>query len=161
MRHDTLAHQNCSIGWAASILGERWTLAILREAFNRTRRFEDYQRNLGIARNMLADRLRSLVEEGVLERRPYQERPARYEYRLTQKGLDLYPILVSLMQWGDKYADLPEGPPAVLVHKTCGHVTSPQYVCSHCGEAINPREVRPAPASGGRAVDRLEPLLSQ
>jgi DNA-binding HxlR family transcriptional regulator len=158
MRHDTLAQQNCSIGFAASILGERWTLAILREAFSRTRRFEDFQRHLGIARNMLADRLRTLVEQGVLERRPYQERPVRYEYRLTQKGLDLYPILVSLMQWGDRYADLPEGPPAVLVHKPCGHVTEPQYVCSHCGEAIDPREVRPEPAS---AVDRLESLLPQ
>jgi DNA-binding HxlR family transcriptional regulator len=148
MRHNTLAHQNCSIGWAASILGERWTLAILREAFSRTRRFEDYQRNLGIARNMLADRLRSLVEEGVLERRPYQERPARYEYRLTQKGLDLYPALIALMQWGDKYVSAESGPPVELEHKGCGKISRPQLTCSECGDPIGARDMRALPGPG-------------
>lgn len=151
MRHESLADQNCSVSRSLCVLGERWTLAILLQAFSRARRFEDYQRQLGIARNMLADRLRTLVEEGILERRAYQERPARYEYRLTRKGLDLYPILVSLMQWGDRHAGTSDGPPVVLVHTTCGHEADPLYVCSHCGEGIDPREIRPEPGPGAVA----------
>lgn len=148
MRHSALHDQPCSIARTVAVLGERWTLVILRQAFQGQRRFEDMQRGLGIARNILADRLSRLVEEGIFERRPYQERPPRYEYCLTEKGRDLYPVLVSLMQWGDRYNAGEAGPPVLLVHEPCGHETAPQYVCSHCGEPIDPREVRPKAGPG-------------
>ena len=142
MRHDALADMPCAIARSMAVLGERWTLVILREAFIRTRRFEDFQAATGIARNILTERLRTLVEHEILERRPYAEHPGRtlYEYRLTQKGLDLYPVLVSLMQWGNRYGGF-EQPPLVLEHRGCGHETTPQLVCSECGEALQAREV--------------------
>jgi DNA-binding HxlR family transcriptional regulator len=148
MRHRALQHVNCSIARTVSILGERWTLMILRQAFLGARRFEDYQRGLGIARNMLADRLRTLVDEGILARRPYSDHPPRFEYRLPEKGRDLYPILVTLMQWGDRYGGHEEGAPMVLVHEPCGHDASPVLTCSACGEALDPRDVRPEPGPG-------------
>jgi DNA-binding HxlR family transcriptional regulator len=152
MRHDSLAEANCSIARAWSVLGERWTMVILRQAFLGARRFEDYQSGLGIARNMLADRLRTLVEHGILERRAYQEHPPRYEYRLTAKGLDLYPVLVSLMQWGDRYGEHEGGPPVELVHRPCGHVADPHFTCAHCGGEIDAREMRAQPGPGARAA---------
>ena len=152
MRHSALHDQPCSIARTVAVLGERWTLVILRQAFQGQRRFEDMQRGLGIARNILADRLHRLVEEGILERRPYQERPPRYEYRLTQKGRDLYPVLVSLMAWGDRYNSGEAGPPVVLVHEACGHETRPRFVCSHCGEPIDPLQMRAEPGPGVHAV---------
>jgi DNA-binding HxlR family transcriptional regulator len=147
MRYSKIAEENCSIARTLAVLGERWTLLVLRQSFLRTKRFEDFQAALGIARNVLAERLQRLVGEGILERRQYQERPARYEYKLTQKGLDLYPVLVSLMQWGDRY-NAEDGAPVVLVHRSCGHVADPNFVCSHCGEELDPREVRPEPGPG-------------
>jgi DNA-binding HxlR family transcriptional regulator len=152
MRHRSLQHANCSIARTVSILGERWTLVILRQAFLGARRFEDYQRGLGVARNMLADRLRTLVDEGILERRPYSEHPPRHEYRLTVKGRDLYPILVTLMQWGDRYGGHEEGAPMVLVHEPCGHDAAPVLTCSACGEPLDPRDVRPVPGPGARPL---------
>ena len=122
-------------------------MLVLREAFNRTRRFEDFQAHLGIARNVLTDRLTTLVDEGILERRPYQERPTRYEYRLTDKGLDLYPVLVAIMRWGDRYKS-DNRAPVLLVHKTCDHDADPKLVCSHCGEELRAREVRAEPGPG-------------
>src|SRR5918998_127305 len=97
------AGQNCSIAGTLELVGERWTLLIVRDAFLGIRRFDDFQRNLGIARNVLQSRLERLVEEGILKREPYQERPPRYEYRLTRKGVDLWPVLVALMGWGDRH----------------------------------------------------------
>jgi DNA-binding HxlR family transcriptional regulator len=148
MRHSSLQQQNCSIARTVAILGERWTLVILREAFNRRRRFDDIQRDLGIARNILADRLQTLVAEGILERRAYQQRPERFEYRLTDKGRDLYPVLIALMQWGDRYTAGEAGPPVELIHEPCGEQTHPRLVCDHCGEPIDPRDVRPQPGPG-------------
>lgn len=140
MRHDDLADVPCSIARSMAILGERWTLVILREAFMRAKRFEDYQQGTGIARNILADRLSKLVDAEILERRPYAEHPGRtlYEYRLTGKGLDLYPVLVGLMQWGDRYGGL-DAPPLTLEHKGCGRESTPRFVCSECGEAVDAR----------------------
>ncbi len=142
MRHDDLAGMPCSIARSMAVLGERWTLVILREAFMRARRFEDYQQGTGIARNILTDRLNKLVEHDILERRPYAEHPGRTlnEYRLTQKGLDLYPVLVSLMQWGDHYGGL-DKPPVTLEHKECGHLSTPRFVCSECGEDVRARDM--------------------
>jgi DNA-binding HxlR family transcriptional regulator len=148
-RADAIA---CSIAGTLAIVGDRWSMLILREAFLRTRRFDEFQRRLGIARNILASRLQQLVAAGILERRQYQERPARYEYRLTQKGIDLWPSLVALMEWGDRYlADA--GPPMQLRHTSgCGKLTTPRLTCSECGETLTARDVRPEPGPG--AVDR-------
>lgn len=132
----------CPIAQSLGVVGERWTLLILREAFFRTRRFDEFQRHLGIARNILADRLGTLVDAGVLERRAYQERPRRHEYRLTEKGLDLWPVLVALQAWGEKHAPLESGPRTEYVHRACGHDTTPTLSCSHCGEALGPRDVQ-------------------
>jgi DNA-binding HxlR family transcriptional regulator len=137
----TYGQENCSVAAALDVVGERWTLLVLREAFLGVRRFDQMQQDLGIARNILAARLQKLVGQGILERRPYQERPRRFEYRLTQKGIDLYPAIVSLMQWGDRY--LAEGdPPVKLVHKGCGQHTDPVLACSHCSEPLTARDVR-------------------
>lgn len=141
----------CSVAQTIEIVGERWSLLVLREAFFGVRRFDQFQRNLGIARNILAARLQTLVGHGILERRLYQERPERYEYRLTQKGLDLYPALVSLMRWGDEYVHAEPGPPVVLVHKACGHEAAPQFTCSHCGEPIGARDIRAEVGPGALA----------
>jgi DNA-binding HxlR family transcriptional regulator len=136
-----LARGNCSVARAMEVVGERWTFLVLREAFSGVRRFEDMQRNLGIARNVLADRLARLVDNGVLERRPYQDRPVRHEYRLTPKGIDLYPALIGLMQWGDKWL-CEESPIELVHHRGCGEVTSLQLCCSACGEAVTARDIR-------------------
>ena len=108
--------QNCSIARALEVVGERWTLLIVRDAFLGLRRFDEFQERLGIARNVLADRLNRLVDEGILERVRYSERPERFEYQLTRKGRDLVPALVSLGQWGDKYRS--EKPPTLLRRKS-------------------------------------------
>jgi DNA-binding HxlR family transcriptional regulator len=141
----TYGQDNCSVAATLDVVGERWTLLVLREAFLGVRRFDQMQQDLGIARNILAARLQKLVGHGILERCQYQERPPRHEYRLTQKGLDLYPAIVSLMQWGDRY--LAGGdPPVKLVHKACGEHTEPRLACSHCGEPLGARDVRAEPA---------------
>ncbi len=132
---------SCSIGRAMEILGERWTFLILRESFYGVRRFSDMQRNLGIARNILSTRLQTLVANGILERRLYQEEPPRHEYRLTEAGRDLYPAIVTLMRWGDRH--LSTDPPVVLRHNSCGHEADPLLVCAHCHEELNPHEVTP------------------
>lgn len=127
-------NQDCSIARALEVVGERWTLLIVREAFNGTRRFDEFQSRLGIARNVLSARLEHLVEEGVLEKRPYQERPTRFEYVPTTKGEALLPITLGLLSWGDRYyADPVDGPPVVLRHDPCGSDLSPRTVCSCCG----------------------------
>jgi DNA-binding HxlR family transcriptional regulator len=133
--------QLCSIARSLEILGERWTLLIVRDVFRGKRRFEDLQRSLGIARNVLADRLGRLVDEGVLERRRYQERPERYEYRLTEKGIDLWPVMVQLLQWGDRHYAHPDGPPMVLSHRDCGGGLDEHRACTKCGAALGPRDV--------------------
>ena len=102
------------------MIGERWSLLIVRDVFNGNRRFGEIQASLGVARNVLSARLQRLVEEDILERRPYQESPARYEYFLTEKGLDLWPALIALLNWGDRYSPTPGGPPKLIVHKVCG-----------------------------------------
>lgn len=133
---------NCSVARTLEVIGEWWTMLVVREAFNGVRRFDDFQSRLGIARNVLATRLQSLVDHEILERRLYQERPERFEYRLTEQGLDLYLVRISLMQWGDKWQAGPEGPPVVLTHATCGHTPEPALVCTHCNQPIAPREMR-------------------
>jgi DNA-binding HxlR family transcriptional regulator len=142
MERAEYSDENCSVARTLAIVGERWSLLILREAFLGVRRFDQLQANLGIARNILADRLQRLVSAGILERQQYQQRPNRYEYRLTQMGLDLYPALVAIMQWGDRHVADEAGPPLKLEHLACGKETEPQFVCSECGEPIDARGVR-------------------
>ncbi len=119
MKHDELQDLYCSVARSWSVIGERWTMMILRECFRGERRYDHFRSKLGLGSGVLNDRLRVLVDEGILDRVRYQERPARYEYRLTAKGADLYPVLVALMAWGDRYVN--DVPPVRLVHRGCGH----------------------------------------
>jgi DNA-binding HxlR family transcriptional regulator len=142
-------NQACSIAGALAIVGERWSLLIVRDAFLGLRRFDQFQTDLGIARNVLQSRLQKLLDEGVLERELYQERPLRYEYRLTEKGIDLWPVIVALMNWGDRYAP-PDGGPAVLLeHRGCGGAVDGHRICERCGAKLTAHEVvgRPGPGA--------------
>src|SRR5581483_11482642 len=131
--------QYCPVASALEIVGERWTLLILRDIFMGIRRFEDLQRNLGVARNILQARLERLLEFGILVKRPYQERPLRHEYRLTAKGADLWPVLVSLLQWGDQYA-LSGERPIILQHRGCGGELDDRRRCLVCGADVTVTE---------------------
>ncbi|MBE7519193.1 MAG: helix-turn-helix transcriptional regulator [Thermoflexaceae bacterium] len=142
MRRTSFASMNCSVARTLEVVGEWWTMLIVREAFFGVRRFDSMQQRLGIARNVLATRLQSLVDHGILERRRYQERPERFEYRLTEKGLDLYPVLVAMMRWGDRWTVGEDGPPVTLLHQPCGNETTPMTTCSACGEALLARDMR-------------------
>jgi DNA-binding HxlR family transcriptional regulator len=136
----TYAGQNCSIARTLELVGERWTMLVLREAFLGRRRFDEYAERLGIARNVLSARLAHLVEEGVLERVRYQERPERFEYRLTAKGLDLWPVLFALLHYGDRHY-APDGPPMVLTHRGCGGELTDRRVCRRCGAELERGDV--------------------
>nr|MDQ4042095.1 helix-turn-helix transcriptional regulator [Actinomycetota bacterium] len=125
----------------------------VRDIFQRVRRFDDIQKNLGIARNVLANRLDRLVEAGILKKRLYRERPARYEYFLTEKGIDLWPVLVSLIKWGDKHEPDERGRPLVVRHKGCGGEISDHFICERCASEVWARDayVDPAPALAAAA----------
>ena len=142
MLYNTYDGQSCSVARALEVIGERWTILILRDAFLGIRRFDDFQRSLGIARNVLNARLQRLIEAGVLERRLYQERPDRHEYFLTEKGLDLWPVLVALIGWGDRHCAGPEGPPAVIVHEDCGGRVNDRRICERCDAELGPRDAK-------------------
>jgi DNA-binding HxlR family transcriptional regulator len=156
--HNTYEGQQCSIARALEVVGERWTLLILRDAFMGVRRFDDFQRSLGVARNVLNTRLQRLVEEGLLEKRPYQERPQRFEYVLTQVGVDLWPALVSLMHWGDRHLAGEAGPPLVLEHRGCGGRASERATCDRCGAHLQARDVLAVPGPG--RAQRSEPAAA-
>jgi DNA-binding HxlR family transcriptional regulator len=145
---------NCSIGAAVGIIGERPTFLVLREAFNGVRRFDDIQRRTAIPRQVLSDRLARLVEEGLLRKVPYRDsgQRRRHEYRLTEKGLDLYPVLVALMQWGDRYAVGTPGPPVLLRHRDCGEAVHLQLSCEAGHVLESAREVTPVPGPGARKI---------
>jgi DNA-binding HxlR family transcriptional regulator len=131
------------------MVGDRWTMLVIREAFMGTRRFDDYQRNLGCARNVLTDRLNRLVETGILRRVPYQDRPPRHEYRLTRQGVELWPAMMSLKTWGDRYL-APDGPPVLIRHRGCGGELDERLHCSACGAELGPADVE-AEAGPGAA----------
>jgi DNA-binding HxlR family transcriptional regulator len=141
----------CSVAGTLAVVGEKWSLLVLREAFYGVRRFADFQRNLGAPRAVLADRLATLVAEGILRRVPYQAEGERqrHEYRLTQKGIDLYPTLVALMQWGDRYLS-DDDAPVELEHKDCGAPVRLALVCDVGHELSGAREVRPVPTAAAR-----------
>lgn len=141
--------QICSIARSLELVGERWTILVIREVFFGRRKFGEMLSSLGIARNVLASRLDRLVDEGILERRAYSERPPRDEYFLTEKGLDLWPTIVTLMHWGDKHMPLPGGPPAVIVHKgDCGGTVNDRRICERCGKELGVREARATAGPG-------------
>lgn len=138
--------QVCSVAAALEVVGERWTMLIIREALLGVHRFDEMQADLGIARNVLQSRLEHLVTHGILERRRYQDHPPRHAYHLTDKGLDLWPAVVALMQWGDKHADIPGGPPVRLEHRGCGGAVDDHLLCTVCGERLGARDVWAHPA---------------
>src|SRR5580698_4703838 len=149
--------QNCSIARTLELVGERWTILVLRDVFLGRRRFDQIQQSLGVARNVLAARLDRLVAEEILEKVPYQERPLRHEYRLTEKGLDLWPVITELLRWGDRHAAPEAGPPIVIRHKGCGGELGERRLCTSCGKSLEVRDVRaePGPGAGSGAGARL------
>ncbi|HZD70985.1 MAG TPA: helix-turn-helix domain-containing protein [Actinomycetes bacterium] len=146
--------QVCSIARTLEIVGERWTLLIVRDALLGLRRFEDFQESLGVARNVLADRLRRLVEHGILERVRYQERPERFEYQLTERGQELSTAVLALMHWGDRYLAGPAGPPRLTEHTGCGGSVVERHVCSRCGRVLEAGEVAVLPGPALTAATR-------
>ena len=142
MKWQDTAEMPCPVARTLAVIGDRWTFLIVRNAFMGMRRFEDFQRSLGITRHVLAGRLGRLVEQGVLSRQPYQQKPVRHEYRLTDKGKDLYPVLLALTSWGDRWLDKGDAPDFKLQHVVCGHQFSPVMCCSECGDSLNPAEVQ-------------------
>ena len=137
----------CSIARTLDIVGEKWALLAVREVFLGNRRFDEMVRRTGAPRDTLAARLRTLVSAGILERRQYSEHPARFEYHLTDAGRDLYPVIVTLMRWGDHYLAGEDGPPLVLQHH-CGHELVAQVVCQACGEPLRARDTKRVTAGG-------------
>jgi DNA-binding HxlR family transcriptional regulator len=135
----------CSVARTLDVVGDKWTLLVLRDAFYGVRRFEDFARDLGIARNVLTDRLGRLVDAGVLERRQYETHPPRSEYRLTAKGRDLLPVILAMMHWGDTWQAEDDGGPVDLVHVGCGATTHAVSTCAGCGEPLTPFNVRVEP----------------
>lgn len=145
---------NCNIAAALAIVGEKWTFLVLREAFNGVRRFDDMQRRTGAPRQVLSNRLSQLVSDGILRKAPYREegqRP-RSEYRLTEKGIELFPVIAALLAWGDKHAARPGGPAVELTHRDCGAPVFLELACSEGHVLGSPREVTPVPGPGARRV---------
>ena len=141
---DTL---ECSIAATLGVIGDRWTLLILRDVFRGVHRFGKLEADLGIAKNLLADRLSKLVAHDVLEKVPYQTRPVRHEYRLTAKGADLSTALIALMGWGDRWYAA-EGAPTILVHEDCGTPIEQTVRCPRCVEPVNPGKIKSRPGPG-------------
>ena len=138
----------CTIARAADVLGDHWNLLIIRQACLGTRRFDDFQTALGISRNILTQRLNRIVDEGMLTRVTYDESRQRHEYRLTDKGREVYPILAAMAAWGDRWLTGPEGTPLILHHTTCDHDMHAEVVCSECQEPLHVRDIRATPGPG-------------
>lgn len=154
MQRTSFESMNCSVAQCLEVIGEWWTPLILRDLFLGVSRFDDFQARLGIARNMLADRLAGLVEDGVVEKVPYQTNPERFDYRLTEKGADLWRVITAMRQWADRW-QAPNGPPLQLLHRSCGKVTTAVMVCSECGEPLERRNVRAIDGPGARGRSTL------
>jgi DNA-binding HxlR family transcriptional regulator len=140
----------CSVAQCLDVVGEWWSLLIVRDAFLGVTRFDDFQARLGISRNILTQRLSRLVDNGILDRVPYCEHPPRSEYRLTAKGRDLWHVVTAMRQWGDRWATSAQrsGPSVETRHKACGHLVTAVPVCSHCGEPLDARSVTAVPGPG-------------
>jgi DNA-binding HxlR family transcriptional regulator len=164
MQRTSFEDVNCSVAQCLEVVGEWWSLLIVRDAFLGVTRFDDFQARLGISRNILNMRLNHLVDNEILDRVPYQDHPPRSEYRLTEKGRDLWHVITAMRQWGDRWA-APDGPPLKIRHKDCGRLVQAVPVCSHCGEALEPRSVSAVPGPGALEGDfertRLAPARSR
>jgi DNA-binding HxlR family transcriptional regulator len=145
----SFADMDCSVAQCLEVIGEWWSMLIVRDAFLGVTRFDEFQDRLGISRNILQQRLGRLVDAGVLVRVPYSEHPPRHDYRLTDKGRDLWEVLTAMRQWGDRHA-APSGPPLQIVHRACGAVADAVFVCASCGEPIGPRDVDAVAGPGRR-----------
>jgi DNA-binding HxlR family transcriptional regulator len=148
---------NCSVAKTLEIVGEWWTPLIIRDALFGVTRFDEFQERLGIARNVLAARLDTLVAGGVMERVPYDEDRGRYDYVLTDAGRALWPVLTALRQWGDEWLVGPEEAPVELEHTACGHRISVQFTCDHCGEVLERDQLRSRPGPGSTDPSFLTP----
>jgi DNA-binding HxlR family transcriptional regulator len=146
--------QVCSIARSLEVVGERWTLLILRDAVLGLTRFEDFQASLGIASNVLTSRLKLLCDEEVLERVPDPQRPGRPKYVLTDKGRELAPALILLMKWGDRHYPAPGGPPRLTLHTGCGGNIGPDLRCDRCGEPAKQNEIELPSGPGAPRADR-------
>ena len=158
MKRASFAEMNCSIAQTLEVIGEWWTPLILRDLFFGVSRFDEFQSRLGISRNVLTERLGRLEEQGIVTRVPYQERPPRYDYRLTEKGADLWRVMTMMREWGDRWA-APDGPPVVAVHRGCGEVSEAVLTCSSCGEPLRPRDLRVADGPGAGEASILPERL--
>ncbi|MGN5382013.1 winged helix-turn-helix transcriptional regulator [Streptomyces lasalocidi] len=156
MRRTSFANWPCSVARTMDLLGDWWTPLVLREAFYGIRRFDAFQQELGIARNTLAERLRRLVEAGLLEKQVYETQPVRHEYVLTESGRDFYGVILAMTRWGDRWLADEEGPPVITRHETCGHDAHGEVVCSHCREPLAWEDVtaRPGPGYPTRLLER-------
>jgi len=150
MRRTRFEEWNCSIARATDILGDWWTPLVIREAFWGTRRFDDFVDHLGIGRNILAERLHRLTDEGIFDKVAYRERPARYEYRLTDKGRALFGVIAALHRWGNDWLATDAGPPVEMVDRRTGHVINPVVVDEQTGEPLDPRQITARPGPGFR-----------
>jgi DNA-binding HxlR family transcriptional regulator len=151
MQRTSFAKMHCSLARALDLIGDWWSPLIVRDLFLDVTRFDDLVEDLGISRNLLTRRLKLLADNGVIARVPYQRRPVRYEYRLTEAGRDLVPAILALTAWGERWARPEEGSPLLFVHKACGQRFQPKVACSECGEAIDADSVLVAPGPGGAA----------
>lgn len=140
----------CSIARTIEVVGDRWTLLVVRNALTGVKRFEHFQQSLGIAPNVLTDRLGRLTDADVLTHRKYQDRPERFEYIPTDKGRALWPVLAAMIAWGDRYYPLPDGAPKLLLHDQCGEPIAATLVCTRCAAAVDPSEVAPVDGPGAR-----------
>src|SRR5215813_6701173 len=152
MKLKSFDHMNCSLAQTLDVIGERWALLVLRDAFFGARRFDQFQKSLGIARNILTARLARLVEEGILERRPIDG--GRFEYALTERGLDLQPVLLAMTHWGDKHKPNPRGKRLVFVERETGHPIQPMAVHAADGRVLKARDIKAKPGPGLSAPTR-------
>jgi DNA-binding HxlR family transcriptional regulator len=151
MQKTSFARMQCSLARGLELIGDWWSPLIIRDLYLDIARFDELVEDLGISRNLLTRRLAWLVRNGVVERRAYQQKPARYEYRLTEAGRDLVPAILALTAWGDRWARPKEGSPILFVHKSCGRQFRPQVTCSECGEPVSADTVAAVPGPGGAA----------
>ena len=154
MRWQQIDTMTCSVARTLSVVGDRWTMLIIRDVLLGIRRFDAIQQDLQLTPHRLSDRLRKLVHDGILRRVVYEKHPRRFEYRLTEKGFDLYPLIATMTEWGDRWMAGRAGVPVELVHRPCGHTIKPKLICPSCELKIDAREMsaRPGPALKGRAM---------
>jgi DNA-binding HxlR family transcriptional regulator len=150
MQRTSFADMACSIARTLDVAGEPWSPLVLRDVYVGITRFDDIQRDLGISRKVLTERLKWLVDQGLLERRRYSERPPRFEYVLTPKGLEFCDVLIVMTTWGDRWTAGADGPPALHRHRACGHVAHVELRCSECGGPMRAADIDVEAGPGAR-----------